>query len=103
MTTRTICGEARSKNRSIFVCAVLCAASVYIPSVDDHVTAWEPGTTASWRLRARNAAVRDLLIDYLSRRSVEADYSTLDKLVRNLVQYFWKVVGDINPVRPTCA
>ena len=41
--------------------------------------------------------MRDLLIGYLRRRSVEVDYSTLDNLVRNLVQYFWKVVEDVNP------
>lgn len=49
------------------------------------------------RHRLRNSEVRDLLIDYLRRRSIEVDYSTLDNLVRNLVQYFWKVVEDINP------
>ena len=49
------------------------------------------------RHRLRNTEVRDLLIGYLRRRSVEVDYSTLDNLVRNLVQYFWKVVEDVNP------
>jgi site-specific recombinase XerD len=49
------------------------------------------------RHRLRHAGIRDLLIDYLRRRSVEVDYATLDNLVRNLVQYFWKVVEDINP------
>src|SRR6266568_2279208 len=47
--------------------------------------------------RLRNPEVRELLVDYLRRRSVEVDYSTLDNLVRNLVQYFWKVVEDVNP------
>lgn len=49
------------------------------------------------RHRLRHTEIRDLLIDYLRRRSVEVDYATLDNLVRNLVQYFWKVVEDINP------
>lgn len=71
---------------------------------------WAPRTLQDARVRGqqsietlvgrhqlRNAAVRDLLIDYLRQRSVAVDYSTLDNLLRNLVQYFWKVVEDINP------
>lgn len=72
--------------------------------------AWAPHTLQDAKIRGqqsiealvarhqlRNHGVRDLLIDYLRRRSVEVDYSTLDNLVRNLVHYFWKVVEDINP------
>ncbi|WP_218018206.1 tyrosine-type recombinase/integrase [Nocardia shimofusensis] len=49
------------------------------------------------RHQLRNTEVRDLLIDYIRRRSVEIDYSTLDNLVRKLTQYFWKIIEDINP------
>ena len=49
------------------------------------------------RFDLRNTAVRGLLIDYLHRRSVELDYSTMDNLVRNLAGLFWKTIEDINP------
>ncbi|MBS1694746.1 MAG: site-specific integrase [Actinobacteria bacterium] len=52
------------------------------------------------RFELRNTAVRDLLVDYLNRRSVDLDYSTLDNLVRNLVGLFWKVVEKTNPDQP---
>ncbi len=52
------------------------------------------------RFHLRNGAVRDLLVDYLHRRSVEVDYSTLDNLVRNLAGTFWKTIEDINPDQP---
>ncbi|MFF2123213.1 tyrosine-type recombinase/integrase [Kitasatospora sp. NPDC058184] len=45
----------------------------------------------------RNQGVRDLLVDYLSRRAVEVDYSTLIHLVGNLVRLFWKVIEELNP------
>lgn len=47
--------------------------------------------------KIRNQGVRDLLIHYISRRSVEVDYSTLTSLVTNLVRLFWKVIEDFNP------
>lgn len=47
--------------------------------------------------KIRNQGVRDLLVDYLSRRAVEVDYSTLNALVGNLVRLFWKVIEEFNP------
>jgi hypothetical protein len=52
------------------------------------------------RFELRNTDVRDLLVDYLNRRSVDLDYSTLDNLVRNLVGHFWKVIEETNPEQP---
>lgn len=49
------------------------------------------------RFTLRNNAVRDLLVDYLHRRSADVDYSTLDNLVRNLAGLFWKTIEAINP------
>ncbi len=49
------------------------------------------------RHQLRNGEIRDLLVDYIRRRSLEVDYSTLDNLVRSLIQYFWKVVEEIDP------
>lgn len=49
------------------------------------------------RHQLRNTEVRDLLVDYIRRRSVEIDYATLDNLVRSLVLRFWKVIEDISP------
>jgi len=49
------------------------------------------------RHRLRNREVRNLLVDYISRRSAELDYSTLDNLARNLVGLFWKTVEEVNP------
>jgi len=64
---------------------------------DARVRGQQPVGALVDRHRLRNPEVRELLVDYLRRRSVEVDYSTLDNLVRNLVQYFWKVVEDVNP------
>ncbi|MFD7734135.1 tyrosine-type recombinase/integrase [Kitasatospora phosalacinea] len=47
--------------------------------------------------KVRNTEVRELLIDYISRRRVEIDYSTLQQLVLNLVKLFWKTVEEIRP------
>ena len=49
------------------------------------------------RHRLRNHEVRDLLVDYIRRRSVEVDYGTMENLVRSLVQYFWRIVEEVNP------
>lgn len=46
-----------------------------------------------------NREVRQLLIDYLRRRSTEVDYSTLSGLGTTLVFNFWKTVEQINPVQ----
>jgi len=64
---------------------------------DAQVRGQQPIEALVDRHQLRNLKVRNLLIDYLHRRSVEVDYSTLDNLVRNLVGYFWKVVEDIRP------
>lgn len=44
-----------------------------------------------------NLSVRQLLIDYLDRRSAELDYSSLSSLATTLVLNFWKNVEKINP------
>jgi hypothetical protein len=54
------------------------------------------------RHRLRNHEVRDLLVDYIGRRSAEVDYATLENLARNLAGLFWKVIEDINPGQPIC-
>ncbi|WP_405974226.1 site-specific integrase [Streptomyces sp. NBC_00988] len=41
--------------------------------------------------------VRQLLVDYLRRRRVEADYTTIDRLSRHLASHFWAKVEQINP------
>ncbi len=71
----------------------------WVPSTlqDARIRGQQPIEALVDRHRLRHAGIRDLLVDYLRRRSVEVDYATLDNLVRNLVQYFWKVVEDINP------
>jgi site-specific recombinase XerD len=69
---------------------------------------WVPRTLQDARIRGRisiedlvdrhqlgNREVRDLLVDYVRRRSVELDYSSMENLVRNLVTHFWKVIEDI--------
>lgn len=72
--------------------------------------AWVPRTLQDARIRGRqsvedlvdrhqlrNREVRDLIVDYIRRRSVDVDYSTMENLVRNLVQLFWKSVEEVNP------
>ncbi|WP_329474943.1 site-specific integrase [Kribbella sp. NBC_01484] len=49
------------------------------------------------RHELRNRGVRDLLVDYLSRRQPEVDYTTLTGLAYNLAAVFWKAVVQINP------
>ncbi|WP_285560106.1 site-specific integrase [Actinoplanes regularis] len=49
------------------------------------------------RLEVRNQEVRNLLVDYIRRRAVEVDYGTMENLVRNLVQNFWKIVEEVSP------
>ncbi|MEY9965937.1 site-specific recombinase XerD [Streptacidiphilus sp. MAP12-16] len=44
-----------------------------------------------------NAAVRDLLIQYLERRSHDLDYSSLTSLSYALGRTFWKTVETVNP------
>ena len=45
----------------------------------------------------RNQPVRDLLVDYLTRRSHDLDHSTLRGLARDLCSAFWKQIEQINP------
>lgn len=44
-----------------------------------------------------NQAVRGLLIDYLTRRKADTDYSTLKDLTCKLTRHFWKNIEKINP------
>ncbi|MEV0650117.1 site-specific integrase [Phytomonospora sp. NPDC050363] len=72
--------------------------------------AWVPRTLQDARVRGqrsveelverhqlRDQEIKNLLIDYIRRRSVEVDYATMENIVRNLVYHFWRVVEDINP------
>ena len=45
----------------------------------------------------RNAEVRDLLVDYVTQRSAELDYSYTDQLARTLAGLFWATIEKINP------
>ncbi|MDO0929834.1 site-specific integrase [Streptomyces sp. TG1A-8] len=49
------------------------------------------------RHQLRNREVRDLLVEYVRRRSAELNYSTLRHLITRLVKTFWKVIEEINP------
>ncbi|WP_199840248.1 tyrosine-type recombinase/integrase [Streptomyces viridochromogenes] len=49
------------------------------------------------RYKIENAAVRQLLIDYLARRKADTDYTTLDGLGRHLAANFWAVIERIAP------
>jgi site-specific recombinase XerD len=49
------------------------------------------------RYQLRDRGVRDLLVDYLRRRSVELDYSTTDQLARILTHQFWQRIETVNP------
>lgn len=44
-----------------------------------------------------NTPVRNLLVDYLTRRSVTMDYNSLQHLTSYLVPLFWKIIEEINP------
>ncbi|MFD7972972.1 hypothetical protein [Streptomyces clavifer] len=45
----------------------------------------------------RDQAVRTLLIDYISRRRVDLDYSSLKQLALLLVKHFWVKIEELNP------
>ncbi|MGW2090234.1 tyrosine-type recombinase/integrase [Streptomyces sp. NPDC001880] len=45
----------------------------------------------------KNADIRQLLIDYLTRRRSDTDYTTLQALARYLVKLFWVSIEKINP------
>ncbi|MGK4909999.1 tyrosine-type recombinase/integrase [Streptomyces albus] len=49
------------------------------------------------RHHLRNRAVRDLLVEYIRRRSTGLDYSTLRQLSHLLAKVFWKSIEEINP------
>jgi site-specific recombinase XerD len=49
------------------------------------------------RHRIRNSDVRDLLIDYVTRRSPELDYPTIENLARELAGLFWARIERISP------
>ena len=49
------------------------------------------------RYRLRNQGVRQLLIDYIQRRTAELDYATADALTRTLALTFWQTIEAINP------
>ncbi|AIV38620.1 integrase [Streptomyces sp. CCM_MD2014] len=49
------------------------------------------------RHRLRNREVRDVLVEYIRRRSAGLDYSTLRQLTNLLVRVFWKQIEEINP------
>lgn len=55
------------------------------------------------RHQLRNFGVRDLLVDYLTRRSHDVDYSTLNGLAADLCGKFWKQIEQINPDQPDLA
>jgi hypothetical protein len=52
------------------------------------------------RYRLRNTAVRQLLIDYLTRRSLAMDYSSLTGLARLLAGVFWAKIERLVPGLP---
>ncbi|WP_218107610.1 tyrosine-type recombinase/integrase [Micromonospora peucetia] len=41
--------------------------------------------------------VRQLLIDYITRRRAETDYATINNLARSLTHHFWEKIEDLNP------
>jgi hypothetical protein len=49
------------------------------------------------RYRISNQAVRDLLIDYVTRRSAELDYPSIENLARELAGLFWSKIERISP------
>ncbi|MFC9248942.1 hypothetical protein ACFT7S_34395 [Streptomyces sp. NPDC057136] len=52
------------------------------------------------RYAIRNRAVRQLLIDYLTRRRAETDYVTIEGLARNLSKHFWAKIEEPSPGHP---
>ncbi|MFF7364286.1 hypothetical protein [Streptomyces sp. NPDC008125] len=49
------------------------------------------------RYPIRNRAVRELLLDYCTRRRADTDYATLVNLVLAVVHHFWEKIERINP------
>lgn len=51
------------------------------------------------RHQIRSAEVRDLLVDYIARRSAAIDYTTTDALAQGLAGLFWATIEKINPAQ----
>jgi site-specific recombinase XerD len=51
------------------------------------------------RYPIRNRSVRQLLIDYFTRRSADADYASVSHLVLGLAHHFWEKIERINPTQ----
>ncbi len=52
------------------------------------------------RYAIQSLAVRQLLIDYLTRRRAETDYITIEGLARNLAKHFWAKIEELSPGHP---
>jgi integrase len=51
------------------------------------------------RYQASNTDVRDLLIDYITRRAAAIDYTTTEALAQGLAGLFWSAIERINPAQ----
>ncbi len=51
------------------------------------------------RHQIRSTEVRDLLVDYIARRSAAIDYTTTDALAQGLAGLFWATIEKINPAQ----
>ena len=51
------------------------------------------------RYQVSNTEVRDLLIDYITRRAAGIDYTTTEALAQGLAGLFWSAIERINPVQ----
>ncbi|WP_078962905.1 tyrosine-type recombinase/integrase [Streptomyces sp. XY533] len=49
------------------------------------------------RYEVKNQDIRQLLIDYLTRRKSDTDYITVEGLARQLTSLFWSVIEELNP------
>ncbi|WP_234443890.1 site-specific integrase [Streptomyces sp. NRRL B-24484] len=49
------------------------------------------------RYQLKNVGIRQLLVDYLTRRRADTDYNTLEGLARNIAGLFWDVIEELNP------
>ncbi|MGH3420610.1 MAG: hypothetical protein ACRDOD_13620, partial [Streptosporangiaceae bacterium] len=56
-------------------------------------------TEMAGRYEFSNAGVRDLLIDYITRRAAGIDYSTTETLAQALAGLFWSAIETINPAQ----
>ncbi|WP_327306049.1 site-specific integrase [Streptomyces sp. NBC_01298] len=52
------------------------------------------------RYAIKSLSVRQLLIDYLTRRRAETDYVTVTGLARNLAKHFWAKIEELSPGHP---